>query len=667
MVVPQWDGSDAGALAADHRPRLKGMTAFNPFPGLRPFEPDEDHLFFGREKEIDELLRRLRSTRFLSVVGTSGSGKSSLVRSGLIPSLHSGFMVDGRLELARGDVPPRRGSDRPSGRGARPARRARRPTTASSRTPTARCSRRRCGAARSGSSTPCGTRRSRATTTCSSSSISSRSCSASGAAARSTTRATTRSPSSSCCSKRRSQSALPIYVVLTMRSDFIGDCMEYPGLPEAVNDGQYLVPRMTRDELRLGHHRPGRRRRRRDRAAPGAPAAERRRRRPGSAARSAARADADLGATGAHHQPGEPIDVDALRGDRHACETRCRGTPRRRIRKPGRARPADRRADVQGADRHVLRPARRAASDVGRASWPAICEATEAEVIAVVEIFRRPGRSFLMPPRTVPLGPRSIVDLSHESLMRCWTRLIEWARAGAAVGGVLHASVAGRALVRGRLRRAVAQSGARARPALAAREPADAGVGPPVRRRIRPRDGVSRSQRAGTHPGRGRSGAQSGRGSCSRRAGPRRCSACCSSSPACWPYVARQENRRATQNLGFAKDAVDQTLSSADRDPASAGADVPQMTEFRRELLEKAKSFYVEFLKQDARNEALRHEMALAHLRLGHINRMLEKADEAAREYQEADRAIRGLGRAIRQGRSTARASRMPTTGSGRR
>ena len=66
---------------------------FNPFPGLRPFEPDEDHLFFGREREIDDLLRRLRTCRFLSVVGTSGSGKSSLVHSGLIPSLHSGFMV----------------------------------------------------------------------------------------------------------------------------------------------------------------------------------------------------------------------------------------------------------------------------------------------------------------------------------------------------------------------------------------------------------------------------------------------------------------------------------------------------------------------------------------------------------------------------------------------
>ena len=67
---------------------------FNPFPGLRPFEADEDHLFFGREKEIDELLRRLRLCRFLSIIGTSGSGKSSLVRSGLIPSLYGGFMVN---------------------------------------------------------------------------------------------------------------------------------------------------------------------------------------------------------------------------------------------------------------------------------------------------------------------------------------------------------------------------------------------------------------------------------------------------------------------------------------------------------------------------------------------------------------------------------------------
>lgn len=69
------------------------QTRTNPFPGLRPFEPDENHLFFGREGQTDELLRRLKRTRFLAIVGTSGSGKSSLVRAGLLPALYSGFMT----------------------------------------------------------------------------------------------------------------------------------------------------------------------------------------------------------------------------------------------------------------------------------------------------------------------------------------------------------------------------------------------------------------------------------------------------------------------------------------------------------------------------------------------------------------------------------------------
>jgi hypothetical protein len=47
------------------------------------------------------------------------------------------------------------------------------------------------------------------------------------------------------------QDEVPIYIVLTMRSEFIGSCPEFPGLPEAINEGQYLVPRMTRDQLRL--------------------------------------------------------------------------------------------------------------------------------------------------------------------------------------------------------------------------------------------------------------------------------------------------------------------------------------------------------------------------------------------------------------------------------
>ena len=60
-------------------------------PGLRPFEEDEEHLFFGRENQIDQLSSKLSQNHFLAVIGASGSGKSSLVKSGLIPVLHSGL------------------------------------------------------------------------------------------------------------------------------------------------------------------------------------------------------------------------------------------------------------------------------------------------------------------------------------------------------------------------------------------------------------------------------------------------------------------------------------------------------------------------------------------------------------------------------------------------
>src|SRR6185369_7693437 len=44
--------------------------------------------------------------------------------------------------------------------------------------------------------------------------------------------------------------AFPIYVLINMRSDFLGDCDRFFELPETINQGQYLVPRMTRDQCR---------------------------------------------------------------------------------------------------------------------------------------------------------------------------------------------------------------------------------------------------------------------------------------------------------------------------------------------------------------------------------------------------------------------------------
>src|SRR5574339_758116 len=62
-----------------------------PFKGLQYFEESDSDLFFGRELLTAKLVRRLRDTKFLSVViGASGSGKSSLVRAGLIPALKKG-------------------------------------------------------------------------------------------------------------------------------------------------------------------------------------------------------------------------------------------------------------------------------------------------------------------------------------------------------------------------------------------------------------------------------------------------------------------------------------------------------------------------------------------------------------------------------------------------
>jgi hypothetical protein len=61
-----------------------------PYPGMRAFERDESDLFFGREDSIDLMVDRLAATHFLAVLGASGSGKSSLVKSGLIRALRRG-------------------------------------------------------------------------------------------------------------------------------------------------------------------------------------------------------------------------------------------------------------------------------------------------------------------------------------------------------------------------------------------------------------------------------------------------------------------------------------------------------------------------------------------------------------------------------------------------
>jgi tetratricopeptide (TPR) repeat protein len=620
----------------------RGCMNGNPFPGLRPFEADEDHLFFGREREIDELLRRLRTTRFLSVVGTSGSGKSSLIRSGLIPALHSGVMVkagaswrittmrpgeDPIGHLAAALSPPEiLGSAEPE-----LATTGHVLLEASLR----RSTRGLVEAVRLARLAPDDNllvvvdqfeelfrfRRSRQVENSRDEAIA----------------------FVKLLLEAAKQQNLPIYVVLTMRSDFIGDCMEYPGLAEAVNDGQYLVPRMGRDALRS--------------AITGPVAVGGGRITPRLVLRL-------LNDIGDDHdqlpvlqhslmrswdrwvrrgQPDQPLDV---------ADYEDVGTLRQALSfhaeeafeetGPGRRREIAERmfkalTDTFSDPRGVRRP-------TSVEGLCAICEATEAEVVEVAGVFRRAGRSFLMPPESIPLTLRSIVDLSHESLMRCWDRLIAWAREERAAAAFY-----------GRLSQA-AEWHTQGTAGLW-RDP-ELELALRWKQETRPTAGWARRfdgafERAMAFLD--QSEAERTRERAERQQQRRK-----KLLQARWAaavlgvlligavglaYVAWKANKRAESNFALARNAVDQTLSSVAVNPASAGADVPQMAELRHSLLEKARVFSLEFLNRNPRGAELQQEVGLAHLRLGHISRMLEKPAEAEAAYQEAIKQLEPLAR----------------------
>ncbi len=396
---------------------------FNPFPGLRSFEPDEDHLFFGREQRIDELLGRLRRTRFLAVVGTSGSGKSSLVRSGLIPSLYSGFMTRAGSSWR---VAVFRPGDDPIGNLATVLNEL---------------------GVLGMEGDFAETNRGLIEATLRRSSLGLPECVRMANVPKDENllvlvdqfeelfrfKRNTKIKGSSddavafvnLLLEASRQEEIPVYVVLTMRSDFIGNFTEFRGLAEAVNDGQYLVPRMTREERRAAIVGPV--------AVGGAEITP----------RLTLRILNDVGDDPdqlptmqhalmrtwdyweANHTEGEPLDlrhyeaIGTIKGalSQHAEEAyRELGDDHaKRISELMFKSLTDKASDNRG----VRAPKR----------LSEICEladATSDEVVTVVDRFRAEGRSFLMPPVGQKLTGDSIIDISHESLMRIWTRLIQW-------------------------------------------------------------------------------------------------------------------------------------------------------------------------------------------------------------------------------------------------
>ena len=394
----------------------------NPFPGIRPFREEESDLFFGREGQSDELLRRLRQTRFLAVVGTSGSGKSSLVKAGLLPALYSGFMTRagsswqvatfrpggdpiGNLARALND-PEVLGSDgedaliqgaftemilRRSGLGlVQTVREARLPADHNLLVVADQFEelfrfKQNAGPGQTDEA---------------------------AAFVKLLLEAT-------------HQDEVPVYVVLTMRSDFLGDCAQFQGLAEAINDGQYLIPRMKRDERRAAITGP---------VAVGGGR---------MAPRLLHRLLNDVGDDpdhlpilqhalsrtwdywAVHHSADEPIDLhhyDAVGGmeeslSNHAEEAYAE------LEDDGLQEVAANLfkalTEKEGDNRGIRRPTR-------LDQLAAVAAVDQAEAIGVIEAFRRSDRSFLMPPAGEPLKAETTVDISHESLMRNWGRLVRW-------------------------------------------------------------------------------------------------------------------------------------------------------------------------------------------------------------------------------------------------
>jgi WD40 repeat protein/energy-coupling factor transporter ATP-binding protein EcfA2 len=62
-------------------------SIFNPFPGLRPYNYQEGKYFFGRDSQINGVISKLLNQKFVAVIGSSGSGKSSLINAGILPGI----------------------------------------------------------------------------------------------------------------------------------------------------------------------------------------------------------------------------------------------------------------------------------------------------------------------------------------------------------------------------------------------------------------------------------------------------------------------------------------------------------------------------------------------------------------------------------------------------
>jgi hypothetical protein len=401
-----------------------------PFPGLRPFEPEEAHLFFGRERQVDDLLLRLGRSRFTAVVGSSGSGKSSLVRAGLLPALAAGYLASAgshwKVALMRPGGSPIRhlavALAQPEVLGPSMPREWPAETVIE-----ATLRRSSLGLLETVSQAHLAQGENLLIVVDQFEEI-----------FRLRSVDQTRAGEEAASFIKLLLEALggsnpSLYLMLTMRSDFLGHCPQFRGLPEALNDCQYLVPRMTRQQIREGITGP---------VAVAGGAIE---------SRLVQRILNDLGddpdqlpvlqhalmrtwnlASQRSYPPNLVMDdytaigglQDAL--GHHADEIY------NELPSLGLEQRVARVLFQTLTEKQLDQPETRRPSLLRDIT--AVAGVPEQHVAKVIDRFRLAGRTFLMPPIREELTGDSIIDISHEALIRQWDRLRGWVKEAAEAG-----------------------------------------------------------------------------------------------------------------------------------------------------------------------------------------------------------------------------------------
>jgi WD40 repeat protein len=389
----------------------------SPYPGLRPFEPEEWSIFFGRETMIDEVIDRLAQNRLVLIHGVSGSGKSSLVRGGVLPKL--------ALQHFRRDAPWLTCYMRPSGGplwnlAAEFARLEGHPGDIE-----------RIGAT-------AGQFNARAA------SLASVAASLEGVRGKSLCVLVDQFEElfrfekemgrdeaelfveliQRAATEDRSETApgVDLHVIVTMRSEFLGECARFTGFAETINRTQYLVPRMDDDELMRAVQRPAQ-------MFGGVIA-------PALAKRLVAsvRGREDELPLLQHGlalmwddairrvQPNAPLTVDGSVVDEAGGLANLLSNHADAV--MASIAPDDRKKSIVEAVFRALTDVNAEGSAIRRPcefiKLCAVADATPEELRPILDAFRSPGVSFLTPYAPEPIGEKRPIDISHEALIRCW-------------------------------------------------------------------------------------------------------------------------------------------------------------------------------------------------------------------------------------------------------